>query len=108
MYYVGKLAKNNVQFDSCTGGKPFRFRLGASEVIQGWDSGVAGRFHSIYKFILWPKYLKEQMIFSRRHYFNICPVQQPINSITSDQDCSILLQHFEEVSKFETRRKNSP
>ena len=42
MYYVGRLAKNNVQFDSCSGGKPFRFRVGSNEVIQGWDNGVAG------------------------------------------------------------------
>lgn len=42
VYYVGKLQKDGKQFDSCTKGKPFRFRLGASEVIQGWDKGVEG------------------------------------------------------------------
>ena len=49
------------------------------------------------------KYSKEQMIFSNRHYCNICQVKRPINSYASNQDCSILLQHFGEASKFETR-----
>ena len=42
VYYVGTLAKNNQQFDSCKAGKPFRFRLGNKEVIQGWDNGLLG------------------------------------------------------------------
>ncbi|XP_012934836.1 46 kDa FK506-binding nuclear protein isoform X2 [Aplysia californica] len=42
VYYVGTLAKNNKRFDSCTGGKPFRFRLNQGEVIKGWDKGVNG------------------------------------------------------------------
>ncbi|XP_021345924.1 46 kDa FK506-binding nuclear protein-like isoform X1 [Mizuhopecten yessoensis] len=42
VYYKGTLAKNGKQFDSCTGGKPFRFRLGKKEVISGWDNGVVG------------------------------------------------------------------
>lgn len=42
VYYVGKLAKNQKQFDSCQGGKPFRFRLNQGEVIKGWDNGVNG------------------------------------------------------------------
>jgi len=41
MYYSGKL-KNNKQFDSCTGGKPFKFRIGTGEVIKGWDIGIMG------------------------------------------------------------------
>ena len=45
------------------------------------------------------------MIFSHRHYCNICQVQRPINSNASDQDCSIFLQHFEEESKFEKVKK---
>jgi len=42
VYYVGKLQKNGSQFDSCTNGKPFRFRLGTNEVIKGWDAGLQG------------------------------------------------------------------
>ncbi len=30
------------RFDSSTGSAPFEFRLGAGEVITGWDEGVAG------------------------------------------------------------------
>ncbi|KAH9978576.1 hypothetical protein BGW80DRAFT_1221605 [Lactifluus volemus] len=41
MRYVGKLPDGKV-FDSNTKGKPFTFRLGAGEVIKGWDEGVAG------------------------------------------------------------------
>ncbi|XP_048731917.2 46 kDa FK506-binding nuclear protein-like isoform X1 [Ostrea edulis] len=42
VYYVGKLSSNGKQFDSCTQGKPFRFRLGKNEVIKGWDVGLQG------------------------------------------------------------------
>ncbi|KAJ2564572.1 peptidylprolyl isomerase fpr3 [Coemansia sp. RSA 1822] len=41
MYYIGKLASGKV-FDQNTKGKPFWFRLGASEVIKGWDVGIVG------------------------------------------------------------------
>ncbi|CAH1796482.1 unnamed protein product [Owenia fusiformis] len=41
VYYKGML-KNGKVFDSAQGGKPFKFRLGAGEVIKGWDVGVAG------------------------------------------------------------------
>ena len=34
MRYVGRLASNNKVFDS-SGGRPFAFKLGAGEVIQG-------------------------------------------------------------------------
>ena len=46
MYYKGNLAKNKKQFDCCLSGRPFSFRLGAGEVIRGWDLGVAGEFYS--------------------------------------------------------------
>ena len=39
VYYSGRLKQNGKQFDSCTSGKPFKFRLGAGEVIKGWDIG---------------------------------------------------------------------
>jgi len=41
MRYVGKLQNGKI-FDSNTKGKPFSFRLGAGEVIKGWDEGIAG------------------------------------------------------------------
>lgn len=44
MYYKGNLAKNKKQFDCCLSGRPFSFRLGAGEVIRGWDLGVTGEF----------------------------------------------------------------
>jgi len=42
VYYVGRLHKDNKQFDSNTTGKPFRFRLGKGEVIKGWEDGLQG------------------------------------------------------------------
>lgn len=42
MYYEGKLKSNGKVFDSTKSGKPFKFRLGAGEVIKGWDVGIAG------------------------------------------------------------------
>jgi FK506-binding nuclear protein len=42
MYYAGRLATNNKQFDACSSGKPFKFRLGKGEVIKGWEVGVNG------------------------------------------------------------------
>jgi FKBP-type peptidyl-prolyl cis-trans isomerase len=40
--YTGWLTTGK-KFDSSVGtGKPFEFTLGASEVIKGWDEGVAG------------------------------------------------------------------
>jgi FKBP-type peptidyl-prolyl cis-trans isomerase len=39
--YTGWL-ENGTKFDSSVGRAPFSFRLGAGQVIKGWDQGVAG------------------------------------------------------------------
>jgi peptidylprolyl isomerase/FKBP-type peptidyl-prolyl cis-trans isomerase FkpA len=38
---VGYLPDGRI-FDTSAGGEPFQFRLGAGEVIRGWDQGVRG------------------------------------------------------------------
>ncbi|CAG0880792.1 unnamed protein product [Darwinula stevensoni] len=42
VYYQGKLKTSGKVFDAQRQGKGFRFRVGAGEVIQGWDKGVEG------------------------------------------------------------------
>ncbi len=39
--YTGWLTDGK-KFDSNVGGRPFPFKLGAGQVIKGWDEGVAG------------------------------------------------------------------
>ncbi|MFZ1916343.1 MAG: FKBP-type peptidyl-prolyl cis-trans isomerase [Terriglobales bacterium] len=39
--YTGWLTSGK-KFDSSVGKRPFEFMLGASQVIKGWDEGVAG------------------------------------------------------------------
>ena len=43
VHYTGKLVKGKV-FDSSKqiGREPFRFTLGAGQVIEGWDQGIIG------------------------------------------------------------------
>ena len=41
VHYLGMLASDGAVFDeSFSRGKPFIFRLGAGEVIAGWDEGI--------------------------------------------------------------------
>ena len=41
VHYTGWLSGGK-KFDSSAGGDPFGFKLGAGQVIAGWDEGVAG------------------------------------------------------------------
>jgi len=41
VHYTGWLT-NGKKFDSSVGGKPFQFRIGAHQVIAGWEEGVTG------------------------------------------------------------------
>ena len=41
VHYTGWLTTGK-KFDSSVGGAPFAFRIGAGDVVKGWDEGVAG------------------------------------------------------------------
>jgi FKBP-type peptidyl-prolyl cis-trans isomerase len=55
VHYVGTLT-NGQKFDSSRDrGEPFEFTLGAGQVIQGWDQGVAGmRIGGVRKLVVPP------------------------------------------------------
>jgi len=42
MYYEGKLKNSDKAFDSTLEGKPLKFKLGAGQVIKGWELGLEG------------------------------------------------------------------
>lgn len=42
VHYTGKLLDGTVFDSSIPRGKPFVFRLGAGQVIKGWDEGIVG------------------------------------------------------------------
>ena len=43
VHYVGVAFRSGAEFDaSWDRGEPFQFKLGAGQVIPGWDQGVAG------------------------------------------------------------------
>jgi FKBP-type peptidyl-prolyl cis-trans isomerase FkpA len=42
LYDNDEADKKGLEFDSSVGGEPFKFVLGRSEVISGWDEGVKG------------------------------------------------------------------
>jgi FKBP-type peptidyl-prolyl cis-trans isomerase FkpA len=42
IYDPNASGNKGLQFDSSVGSDPFEFRLGAREVIEGWDRGIPG------------------------------------------------------------------
>ena len=44
IHYTGRIASSGKLFESNVGAKPFKFRIGKKEVIQGWDVGINGSY----------------------------------------------------------------
>ncbi|XP_052206792.1 peptidyl-prolyl cis-trans isomerase FKBP53-like [Diospyros lotus] len=42
VHFIGKIRGNGLVLDSNIGKKPFRFRLGAEDIIEGWNVGIEG------------------------------------------------------------------
>ena len=42
VHYTGKLENGKVFDSSLTRGQPIEFKLGAGQVVKGWDEGIAG------------------------------------------------------------------
>lgn len=58
VHYTGTLLANGKKFDSSLDRRePFTFNLGAGEVIQGWDQGVAGMREGGKRVLLIPAHL---------------------------------------------------
>jgi len=57
VHYTGKLLDGTVFDSSIERGNPFTFRLGAGEVIKGWDEGIALMKKGGKAFFLIPSYL---------------------------------------------------
>ncbi len=70
VHYVGTLYPSGKKFDSSKdAGKPFEFKLGAGEVIPGWDKGVAGMKVGGHRTLIIPSALG----YGDEGFFNVIP-----------------------------------